>query len=383
MDSDSVVLLGSTGSIGTQTLDVARSLKMRVAALAAGGGDVPLLERQAREFVPELIAVYDGGAARELEKRLSGLGIRILSGEDGVLEAARFPRGTIVNAIGGAAGIAPAIESAGLGGRKLALANKESIVCAGERIMELSRRGGAEIIPVDSEHSAIFQCLQGEQANEIKSLILTASGGPFYGKTREQMRGVTPEEALRHPNWSMGRKITIDSATMMNKGFELIEAMRLFSLPPEKIRVLIHRQSVVHSAVEFEDGAIIAQLGAPDMRLPIQYALTYPERLASPAAALDLTKTGALTFEEPDTEAFPALSLARRAAALGGTACAALNGSNDAAVKLFLEKKISFDRIPALICAALDSMEVKQSPSIRDIMSAYGDAYAFAERMCS
>jgi 1-deoxy-D-xylulose-5-phosphate reductoisomerase len=352
--TDSVVLLGSTGSIGAQTLDVCHSLGLRVAALAAGG-NADLLEAQAREFMPEAVAAYVPSAARELEARLRGTGIRVLSGADGVAEAAGIPCGTLVNAVGGMAGVNLTVEAARRG-RKIALANKESLVAAGERVMALARESGASIIPVDSEHSAIFQCLQAAGGNAVRRLILTASGGPFRGRTPEQMRSVTPEDALHHPNWRMGAKISVDCATMMNKGLELIEAARLFSLPPDKIRVLVHRQSIVHSAVEFEDGAVIAQLGAPDMRLPIQYALTYPRRLPCPAKALDLAEAGTLTFEEPDLEAFPCLALAYEAARGGERACRALCEADERAVNKFLAGEIGFTDIYEYVKAELEKL---------------------------
>ncbi|MDR1064758.1 MAG: 1-deoxy-D-xylulose-5-phosphate reductoisomerase [Oscillospiraceae bacterium] len=356
--TDSIVLLGSTGSIGTQTLDVCRALGLRVSAFAAGG-NIDLLERQATEFHPELVAVCDENAARALETRLRGSGVRVLSGEAGVLEAARLDCGTLVNAVSGSAGLSPTLEAARLG-RRIALANKESLVIAGERVMALARETGAEIIPVDSEHSAIFQCLQGAGGNKIKKLILTASGGPFYGETREEtlrkMRNATPETALAHPNWSMGAKISVDSATMMNKGLELIEAMRLFDLRADEIEVLIHRQSIVHSAVEFEDGAVIAQLGTPDMRLPIQYALTYPRRLPGAAPTLDLAAVGALTFEKPDMDAFPCLALAYETAGRGDHACRALCEADERAVSMFLAGEIGFLDIGEYVKAALTNI---------------------------
>ncbi|MDR0446166.1 MAG: 1-deoxy-D-xylulose-5-phosphate reductoisomerase [Oscillospiraceae bacterium] len=341
---NTVVLLGSTGSIGTQAVDVCRSLGIRVKAIAAER-NIDLLERQARELSPELIAVRDDNAAREMKARMADTPTRVLSGEDGVIEVAETPCDTVVNAVSGMAGLKPTLAAVRLG-RRLALANKESLVAAGERVMATARETGADIIPVDSEHSAIFQCLQGNidggNGNNIKSLILTASGGPFYGKTREQLKSVTPEMAKRHPNWSMGAKISVDCATMMNKGLELIEASRLFGIPRERIRVLIHRQSIVHSAVELEDGAVIAQLGVPDMRLPIQYALTYPKRLPGRAASLDLAAVGILSFEEPDMDAFPCLKLAYEAAARGDEACRALCEADERAVNAFLAGEIGF-----------------------------------------
>jgi 1-deoxy-D-xylulose-5-phosphate reductoisomerase len=377
-----VSILGSTGSIGTQTLDVARALELRVAALAADSS-IALLEAQAREHRVPLVAVRDARAADELARRLRDTGTRVAAGDDGVRQAAVAPDAYVtVVAVVGAAGILPTLDALS-SGRRVALANKETLVCAGELVMEAARGRGAEILPVDSEHSAIFQCLRGQPRAGAERLILTASGGPFRGMDAVSLRSVTPEMALRHPNWNMGRKVTIDSATMMNKGLEVIEAMHLFSMPLERIKVLVHPQSVVHSMVEYADGAVIAQLGAADMRVPIQYALTYPERVPSPAAPLDLAAIGALTFEEPDEEAFPSLRLALRAARLGGTAGAVLSGANDAAVKLFLEKKISFDKIPALVGAALDDAAIEQNPSVRDIISAGASASGFVERMCS
>ncbi|MDR0915583.1 MAG: 1-deoxy-D-xylulose-5-phosphate reductoisomerase [Oscillospiraceae bacterium] len=340
---DSVALLGSTGSIGTQTLDVARTHGVAVRALAANS-DIATLEAQIREFRPALCAVADEDAARDLRVRVADTATRVLSGSDGVLDAARIDCGAVVNAIVGRAGLAPTIAAIEVG-NTLALANKESLVCAGVRVMALAREKRVRILPVDSEHSAIFQCLQGAAGNKVRRVILTASGGPFRGMTRDALRTVTREDALRHPSWSMGAKITVDSATMMNKGLEFIEAMRLFDLEPQQISVVVHPQSVVHSAVEFEDGAVIAQLGTPDMRLPIQYALSYPERLPSPAPTLELAQYGALTFEEPDLDAFPALALAMRCAPLGDEVCGALNDANETAVAQFLSGEIAFYEI--------------------------------------
>ena len=339
----SIVLLGSTGSIGTQTLEVCEKLGIPVLALAAGK-NVDLIEAQARRFLPRLVAMGDIDAAAELKKRLTGTGIAVLSGEDGVLECAGLPCGTVVNAIVGAAGLSSTMAVVEKGGR-LALANKESLVCAGRAVMALAEKTGAEIIPVDSEHSAIFQCLRAGDGNKIKRLILTASGGAFYGWDKEKLKTAAVADALNHPNWSMGAKVTIDSATMMNKGLELIEAMHLFGLPPESITVLVHRQSIVHSAVEFEDGAVIAQMGSPDMRLPIQYALTFPERVECRAPALDLAAVGTLTFEEPDFDAFPCLKLAYECAGRGDEVCRALNDANERAVARFISGEISFPQI--------------------------------------
>lgn len=354
--TDSIVLLGSTGSIGTQTLEVCRELRLPVLALAAGG-NVDLLEAQAREFKPQLVAMSDRDAAKILEKRLSGTGIRVLGGEEGVLECASYPCGIVVNAIVGAAGLSATMRVVSLG-RRLALANKESLVCAGAAVMKLARETGAELLPVDSEHSAIFQCLRASDGNRIKRLILTASGGAFYGTSLQQLKAVTVKDALKHPNWSMGAKVTIDSATMMNKGLELIEAMHLFNLPPERISILIHRQSIVHSAVEFEDGSVIAQLGSPDMRTPIQYALTFPERLPCPSPALELAKIGRLTFDEPDLNAFPCLGLAKKCAPLGDEACRAMNDANERAVLRFINGEIDFTEIYESVAAELENIGI-------------------------
>ncbi|MDR3277479.1 MAG: 1-deoxy-D-xylulose-5-phosphate reductoisomerase [Oscillospiraceae bacterium] len=373
---NAISVLGSTGSIGTQTLEVAAQLKLPVAALAANR-NIELLERQARRFSPKLIAVYDEDAARDLKIRLRDTNIRVASGESGLIAAAEAEAATVVTAVSGNIGLAPTLAAIGAG-RRVALANKETLVCAGELVMRAAREKGAELIPVDSEHSAIFQCLQGQK--EVKKLILTASGGPFRGKSPEELQNVTVEMTLKHPNWSMGKKVTVDSATMMNKGLELIEAMHLFSLPPERISVLVHPQSIVHSLVEFADNAVLAQLGTPDMRLPIQYALTYPARFPSLAMPLDLAAVGALTFEEPDTRAFPCLALAAEAAERGGTAGAILSAANEAAVALFLEGKIGFCRIYELARGALDRIGIAAEPSLGDIAAAAREASLFVER---
>ena len=341
--TDSIVMLGSTGSIGTQTLEVCEKLNIPVLALTAGK-NVELLELQARRFKPKLVAMSDENAANTLRKQIADTKIEVLSGEKGVLSCAEIPCGTVVNAIVGSAGLASTMDVVSRG-RRLALANKESLVCAGKTVMTTAKETGAEIIPVDSEHSAIFQCLRAADGNKIKRLILTASGGAFYGWPPDKIEKATVADALNHPNWSMGAKVTIDSATMMNKGLELIEAMHLFGLPPEKISVLIHRQSIVHSAVEFEDGSVIAQLGSPDMRTPIQYALTYPERFPCPAPAFDLAKIGSLTFEEPDFEKFPCLALAYECAKQGDGVCRVMNDANERAVARFISGEISFTGI--------------------------------------
>ena len=365
-----ISLLGSTGSIGRQTLDVCWEQGIRVAALTARSS-LDLLEEQAQAFRPRLVAVTDLEPALELARRLAGLDIEVAYGLDGLRRAASLPESeAVVTAVVGMAALWPtmaAIEA----GKRVAFANKETLVCAGELVMEAARRYGAEIVPVDSEHSAIFQCLRGGRGREeIKRLILTCSGGPFYGLSREEVAGKTKADALRHPNWSMGEKITIDCATLMNKGLEFIEAIRLFRVPPGQVDVVIHRQSIIHSMVEFRDGAVLAQLGTPDMRLPIRYALTYPRRGASDLPALDLLSCPPLTFAPPDLEAFPCLGLAMDCARTAGTSCAVLNGANEAAVALFLREEIPFGRIPELVEGALNAILVKSNPSLEDILEA-------------
>ena len=354
-----ISILGSTGSIGRQTLEVAESCGHRVAALTVKGS-VELAEEQARKFRPELVAAVDEKAAADLRVRLADTPTRVAGGEQALLEAAVLPRAdTVVTAVVGIAGLRPTLAAIDAG-KRIALANKETLVCAGELVMARAREKGADIVPVDSEHSAIFQCLQGcRDRGEVRRLIITASGGPFFGKGREELSQVTREQALRHPNWSMGAKITIDSATLMNKGLEFIEAMRLYAMPPEKISVVVHRESIIHSLVEFVDGAVLAQLGTADMRLPIQYALTWPERTAGPATPLDLLRCPPLTFAAPDLEAFPCLALALECARKGGTSTAILNGANEAAVALFLNDKVKFLDIPRLVAGALDRVEAR------------------------
>lgn len=372
--TNSISLLGSTGSIGRQTLDICLERGIRVEALTANS-NVDLLEQQARQFQPRLVVLFEEDAAKELACRLSDLQIRVASGMEGLIEAAALPESdTVVTAVVGMVGLRPtlaAIEK----GKRIALANKETLVCAGELVMEAARRCGAEIIPVDSEHSAIFQCLQGcNSPKEIKRLILTCSGGPFFGMSKEEVAGKTKADALRHPNWKMGAKITIDCSTLMNKGLEYIEAMRLFDVLAEDVSVVIHRQSIIHSMVEYRDGSVIAQMGTPDMRLPIRYALTYPARVHSPLPPLDLLSCPPLTFHEPDLNAFPALRLAMECAKTGGTSCAVLNGANEEAVGFFLKDKISFGRIPVLVERALEKIPVKLNPTLEDILEA--DRYA-------
>lgn len=364
-----ISILGSTGSIGRQSLEVIAALGFSVGALTAHRS-VDLLEQQARQCKPRLVALTDPSAAADLKVRLADTSIRVVSGPEGVTEAATLPEAdTVVTAVVGVAGLVPTLAAIDAG-KRIALANKETLVCAGELVMQRAREKGAEIIPVDSEHSALFQSLEGNSRGEVKRLILTASGGPFFGKSRAELENVTRVQALKHPNWSMGAKITIDSATMMNKGLEFIEAMRLYEMPPEKISVVIHRESIVHSLVEYCDGAVLAQLGAPDMRLPIQYALTWPERLPGPADTLDLLKCGPLHFASPDLETFPCLALAMGAARTGGTAPAIMNGANEVAVARFLADEISFYDIPRLVEDALSQVPAIPAPGLEEILAA-------------
>ena len=351
-----ISILGSTGSIGRQTLDVAEKLQIPVAALAASR-NVELLEAQCRKFRPELAVLFDEATAEELKRRLSDMNIKVAGGMEGLLAAAVLDSAdTVVTAVSGMIGLRPTLAAIERG-KRIALANKETLVCAGELVMREAQRRGAEIIPVDSEHSAIFQCLMGcRDRSEVRRLILTCSGGPFYGKTAAELQKVTRVDALRHPNWKMGPKITVDCATLMNKGLEVIEAMRLYGLPLEQVTAVIHRQSIVHSLVEFRDGAVMAQLGTPDMRIPIGLALTYPKREENPAPPLDLLSCPPLTFAAPDEEAFRCFRLARQAAKQGGTACAVLNGANEAAVGLFLQEKLGFPEIADAVEAALDAV---------------------------
>ena len=372
--SKCISLLGSTGSIGRQSLEVIAASGMRAAALTANR-DVERMEEQCRQFRPELAVMMDPSAAADLRVRLADTSVRVASGMEGLIEAASLEEAdTVIGAVMGMVGLRPTLAAI-RAGKRIALANKETLVCAGELVMSEADRWGAEIVPVDSEHSAIFQCLQGcKDRGEVRRLILTASGGPFFGWSRQAVSLATKAQALKHPNWSMGAKITIDSATLMNKGLEFIEAMRLYRMPPEKISIVIHRESIVHSLVEYCDNAILAQLGTPDMRLPIQYALTWPERAQAVAKPLDLLTCPPLTFQEPDYDAFPCLGLALGAARTGGTATAVLNGANEAAVGLFLEEKISFGAIAERVERALSAVPVVQSPTLEDILEADGAA---------
>ena len=369
--SRNITILGSTGSIGRQTLEVMEALGMGAAALTAHSS-VELMEEQARRFRPELAVLADERAAADLRVRLADTNVRVLSGQEGLLEAAALPGAdTVVAAMVGMAGLRPTLAAI-REGKRVALANKETLVCAGPLVLEEARDYGARILPVDSEHCALFQCLEGNRdRGEVKRLILTCSGGPFYGKKRQELQGMTSEDALQHPNWSMGAKITVDSATLMNKGLEVMEAMHLYQMPVEKISVVIHRESIIHSLVEYCDNAMLAQLGTPDMRLPIQYALTWPRRVAGgPGTPLDLWHCGPLTFGEPDLDTFRCLALALEAARIGGTAGAILNGANEAAVGLFLEGKIGFLDIADKVALAMEQVAPVQDPALGDILEA-------------
>lgn len=368
--SKTISILGSTGSIGRQTLDVAQQLHLRVAAITAHAS-VERMEEQIRQFHPALAVLTDEAAARDLRARVADTDTTVVGGFEGLMEAATLPQAdTVVTAVVGMVGLRPTLAAIGEK-KRIALANKETLVCAGELVMDAAEQAGAEIVPVDSEHSAIFQCLQGcADRQEIRRLILTCSGGPFYGMSYDEVGKMTKEDALRHPNWTMGPKITVDCATLMNKGLEVIEAMRLYRLPLSQVSVVIHRQSIVHSLVEYRDGAVLAQLGTPDMRLPIRYAMTYPNRGESPAEPLDLLSCPPLTFAQPDRTAFPCLRLAEEAAAQGGTACAVLNGANEEAVGLFLADRIGFHDIPDLVAQARAEVAVVTFPTLEDILEA-------------
>ncbi len=363
-----VSILGSTGSIGRQSLDIMKHLGIPVGALTAGTS-VELMAQQCRKFRPELAVMSTREAAQALREALSDLPIRISWGEEGLLEAATLEGvDCVITAVVGMLGLKPTLAAI-RAKKRIGLANKETLVCAGELVMGEARRCGAQIIPVDSEHSAIFQCLMGcSDPKEVKRLILTCSGGPFFGMEKDALAHVTKADALRHPNWKMGPKITIDCATLMNKGLEVIEAMHLYHLPVEKVDVVIHRQSIVHSMVEFTDGAVMAQLGAPDMRLPIQLAVTYPERKACVVESLDLLTCGSLTFSAPDTQAFPCLALARHCAKMGGNACAVMNGANEEAVAMYLRDEIGFYDIYRLVEKAVDTVPFILQPDLEQIL---------------
>lgn len=363
-----VAILGSTGSIGTQALEVIKAIGYEVTSLSAHR-NVELLEQQCRQLKPESVCISDESRYKDMKNRLADTDIKVLSGEAGMCEiAAEGGQDIVLTSVVGRCGLLPTIAAI-KAGKDIALANKETMVCGGEIIMELAKKHGVNILPVDSEHSAIFQCLQGNNKEEIKKILLTASGGPFYGKKRDELLNVTVLDALKHPNWNMGAKITIDSATLMNKGLEFIEAMRLFSVSAEQIEVVVHRESIIHSMVEYIDNSVMAQLGSADMRTPIQYALTYPERTSGPSKPLDIFKTGSLTFSKPDTQTFVCLRLAIEAAKAGGTATAALNAANEALVDLFLKEKIGFLQIGDIAADIMTRHKNKLSPSIDEIIA--------------
>ena len=365
-----ISILGSTGSIGTQTLDVVDKLGLRVCALTAAN-NIELLEKQIRKYKPRLAVVFNEDKAAQLRHTIKDTDTRVLAGMDGLIEAATADEADLVlNAVVGMVGLRPTIAAA-QAKKDIALANKETLVAGGSLVTDAVRENGVKLLPVDSEHSAIFQCLQGAPPNKaLKKLILTASGGPFFGRTRDELRDVTVEQALAHPNWSMGAKITIDSATMMNKGLEIIEAARLFDVKGEDIDVVVHRESIIHSLVEYTDNSVIAQLGVPDMRIPIQYAVTYPERYPSPVQELSLSQIGRLTFFEPDYETFACLNACKRALAMGGVATAIANGANEEANMLFRQGRIRFLDIGELVSGALDSIRNLTPKSVEDVLEA-------------
>ena len=373
-------ILGSTGSIGTQTLEIVRKEKdLRVVSLAAGR-NVDLMEKQVREFMPVLAAMWSKEAAEDLRVRVKDLPVRVVSGMEGLLEASTVEQmEVLVTGIVGMIGIRPTIAAIEAG-KDIALANKETLVTAGHIIMPLSKKCGVNILPVDSEHSAIFQSMHGENRARVSRILLTASGGPFRGKRKEELADMTVEDALKHPNWSMGKKVTIDSASLCNKGLEVMEAKWLFDVKLEQIQVVVHPQSILRSAVEYVDGGIMGQMGVPDMKLPIQYALFYPDRRPMDAGRVDLCKLGRLTFEEPDTETFRGLALAYQAARRGGSLPTVFNAANERAVALFLEKKIRFLQIPELIEASMEAHRVIEEPTVEQILSAEAATYEYIKQ---
>ncbi len=364
-----ISILGSTGSIGKQTINVAKRLNLPVKAISVQKS-VALAEQQARELHPELVAVFDHDAAVELRSRLSDTDIRVAEGEEGLIEAATIESADcVVTAVSGAIGLKPTLAAIDTG-RRIALANKETLVCAGDIVMARAKEKNAEILPVDSEHSAIFQCLCGRAPSELRKILLTGSGGPFRGKPIEELEYITPEQAVKHPNWSMGAKISVDSATMMNKGLEFIEAMHLFACKPDDIEVIVHPESIIHSMVELVDGSVIAQLGVPDMELPIQLALTYPERAASDSDRLDFFSLGKMTFEKPDLKKLPCLDMAIQSAKIGGTATTVLSAANEVAVALFLNHQIGYNQIYRSVAEALEHVKYTAKPDLETILEA-------------
>ena len=376
-----IAILGSTGSIGTQTLEIVRSNPdLEVVGLAAGT-NVDRMEEQIREFHPEAACMWKEEAAADLRVRVADLDVRILSGMEGLLEIASMPGSQVlVTGIVGMIGIKPTIAAI-QAGKDIALANKETLVTAGHIIMPLADKCGVKILPVDSEHSAIFQSLNGENPSRIEKILLTASGGPFRGRTREQLQDIRPEDALRHPNWSMGRKVTIDSSTLVNKGLEVMEAKWLFGVELDQIQVVVHPQSIVHSAVQYADGSIIAQMGAPDMKLPIQYALFYPDRRHMEGKRVDLFELGQLTFEKPDTDTFRGLALAYRAARMGGSMPTVYNAANERAVQLFLDHRITYPGIPRLIEEAMEAHGLIADPTVEEILETEQRTYEFISNL--
>lgn len=367
-----IALLGSTGSIGTQTLDVCRMHGIRPIALCAAK-NTELLEKQAREFMPEAVCIYDENRYSDMKQRLSDTDIKVLCGMDGLCEVSSLKTDAVVNSVVGMVGLRPTLAALDAG-NKVALANKETLVTGGELVMKKAKEKNLPILPIDSEHSAIFQSLMASGGSGIERILLTASGGPFFGYSYEKLKTVTKAQALKHPNWNMGQKITTDSATLMNKGLELIEAVWLFGVTPEKVEVNVHRQSILHSAVEFEDGSVIGQMGVPDMRIPIQFALTYPERLPSPAKRLSLFDVGTMTFEKADEETFLCLKYAKKMIVRGGTACTVLNSANEAAVGLFLEDKIPFYRIGELVADACENVREHKEVTLGNILDSENTA---------
>ena len=366
---NAISILGSTGSIGKQTINVAKRLNLPVKAISVQKS-VALAEQQARELKPELVAVFDHDAAVELRSRLSDTDIRVSEGEEGLIEAATIASADcVVTAVSGAIGLKPTLAAIDTG-RRIALANKETLVCAGDIVMARAKEKGAEILPVDSEHSAIFQCLCGRAPGELRKILLTGSGGPFRGKSIEELEHITPEQAVKHPNWSMGAKISVDSATMMNKGLEFIEAMHLFACKPDDIEVIVHPESIIHSMVELVDGSVIAQLGVPDMELPIQLALTYPERAVSDSERLDFFSLGKMTFEKPDLKKLPCLDMAIQSAKIGGTATTVLSAANEIAVALFLNHQIGYNDIYRSVAEALEHVKFTAKPDLETILEA-------------
>ena len=368
--TEKLVILGSTGSIGTQALDVCRLLGIEVIALTANSS-VDILEKQIREFKPKYAALVDEDAAKLLKEKVSDVGTVVFSGKEGVCRCAEADEAdTVLNSVVGMAGLEPTLRAI-RAKKKIALANKETLVAGGALVTRAAAENGVPILPVDSEHSAIFQCLQGmNKKEELKSIVLTASGGPFFGRSKEELKNATAAEALKHPNWEMGAKITIDSATMMNKGLELIEAVWLFDVPPSKIDIVVHRQSIVHSAIEYVDNSVIAQLGVPDMRIPIQYALTYPDRFVSPVKKLSLAEYGTLTFFEPDYKTFECIDICREAIEKGGLYPCIVNGANESANKIFREGKIGFSDVSRLVRKALETVDSREEYSLQDVFEA-------------